>query len=296
MTDQERRKKEKEEANKHKEFLASLAQPVMPVQKVAFGQDPKSVLCQYFVQGLCTKGNKCKFSHVNKAAKKSSKINLYTDLRDEGGNAQEGDGKEPVKGGMEDWDQAKLESVVNSRKGTHNRPTDIICKHFLDAIEKRLYGYFWNCPDEKPGQPCKYRHALPPGFILKEKNDKRDDVEEGPVLEDELEEERAKLDKKTPVTLETFLAWKARKMAKKAKAADSKAKKDAADRKAGRHQLSGRALFAYKPELFEQDGDGDDAMDFDEFGTKRASGDTISLEVDVSLFVDELPAELLAGA
>ena len=43
--------------------------------------------------------------------------------------------------------------------------TNIICKHFLEALEKQQYGWFWSCPNG--GDTCKYRHALPPGYVLK---------------------------------------------------------------------------------------------------------------------------------
>jgi hypothetical protein len=44
--------------------------------------------------------------------------------------------------GMEDWDQDKLEEVVKQKHGSEkNRPTDIICKFFLDAVEKKQYGW-----------------------------------------------------------------------------------------------------------------------------------------------------------
>lgn len=64
--------------------------------------------------------------------------------------------------GMEDWDQATLESVVAQKHGAErpSNTTSIICKFFLDAVEKRQYGWFWRCPN---GGDCKYRHALPPG-------------------------------------------------------------------------------------------------------------------------------------
>merc|ERR1712113_575271 len=45
--------------------------------------------------------------------------------------------------------------------------TDIICKHFLNAVENNKYGWFWECPEKKAGRECKYKHALPPGFVLK---------------------------------------------------------------------------------------------------------------------------------
>ena len=43
---------------------------------------------------------------------------------------------------MDEWDQEKLEAVVNQKHGTEkNRPTDIICKFFLDAVERKQYGW-----------------------------------------------------------------------------------------------------------------------------------------------------------
>jgi hypothetical protein len=76
---------------------------------------------------------------------------------------------------METWDQKKLEEVVQSKSGKQP-PTDIVCKHFLEAIESSKYGWFWECPNG--GTACKYRHALPPGFILKSKNSKVEEKEE----------------------------------------------------------------------------------------------------------------------
>lgn len=61
-----------------------------------------------------------------------------------------------------------------------------ICKYFLDAVEKNLYGWFWECPNG--GDKCMYRHALPPGYVLKRDQKKAD---EGPTitLEELIEEE-----------------------------------------------------------------------------------------------------------
>lgn len=51
-------------------------------------------------------------------------------------------GGEDGEEGMDDWDQEKLEAVVNQKHGTErNRPTDIICKFFLDAVERKQYGW-----------------------------------------------------------------------------------------------------------------------------------------------------------
>ncbi len=42
-----------------------------------------------------------------------------------------------------------------------------VCKYFLDAVEKEVYGWFWVCPNG--GDTCKYRHALPTGYVYKSK-------------------------------------------------------------------------------------------------------------------------------
>ena len=45
------------------------------------GVDPKSVFCAFFKQGLCKKGDKCKFSHDPSVEGKAAKRNLYADAR-----------------------------------------------------------------------------------------------------------------------------------------------------------------------------------------------------------------------
>ena len=58
--------------------------------------DPKSVLCAFYKQGQCTKGDKCKFSHDLSMERKCEKRNMYVDERDD----------ELEKGG---WFQAPLD-------------------------------------------------------------------------------------------------------------------------------------------------------------------------------------------
>jgi len=60
-----------------------------------------------------------------------------------------------------------------------------VCKHFLQAIEKGLYGWFWTCPNG--GDKCIYRHALPPGFVFKKA--KGDNDNEGTITIEELVEQ-----------------------------------------------------------------------------------------------------------
>ena len=62
--------------------MSVIFRPVQPVQKVSAGADPKSVLCLFFKQGQCKKGDKCKFSHDLSLEGKSEKKSLYVDDRD----------------------------------------------------------------------------------------------------------------------------------------------------------------------------------------------------------------------
>lgn len=80
-------------------------------------------------------------------------------------------------------------------------------------MEKQKYGWFWDCPN---GPTCIYRHALPPGFVLKKDQKKEANKENETSLEDWIETERQKLISEktdlTKVTMETFVAWKRRKL------------------------------------------------------------------------------------
>eukprot|EP01054_Gregarina_sp_Poly1_P010233 Gregarina_sp_Poly_1__10232@NODE_710_length_6658_cov_139_932484_g537_i0_p2_GENE_NODE_710_length_6658_cov_139_932484_g537_i0NODE_710_length_6658_cov_139_932484_g537_i0_p2_ORF_typecomplete_len351_score101_29DFRP_C/PF16543_5/1_8e04DFRP_C/PF16543_5/1_5e20DFRP_C/PF16543_5/2e03zfCCCH_2/PF14608_6/0_00793H/PF02829_14/0_063H/PF02829_14/5_2e033H/PF02829_14/7_7e03zfCCCH_4/PF18044_1/1_2zfCCCH/PF00642_24/1_6Cytochrome_P460/PF16694_5/40_NODE_710_length_6658_cov_139_932484_g537_i045655617 len=168
--------------------------------------------------------------------KEGQLIDVYVDQRDQ--KKQEN---------MDDWDQAKLEQVVKTKHGGQKPTTDIVCKFFLDALEKRLYGWFWQCPN---GEMCQYKHCLPPGYVLKKKEvDPVEADEDEEPIEEQIERERAELpiSSGTPVTLETFLAWKMRK-----KEAAEKALEEI-KREKGRLDMSGRDLFAFNPSLFVDD-------------------------------------------
>ncbi|XP_076178467.1 zinc finger CCCH domain-containing protein 15 homolog [Ptiloglossa arizonensis] len=245
------KKLEKEQKLKEQKELALIFKPVQ-TQKIDKGTDPKSVVCTCFKQGHCTKGDKCKFSHDLSVERKAEKRSLYCDMRD--------DDKETDT--MDKWDEDKLKEVVEKKHGSGNRPTtDIICKHFLKAVEKSKYGWFWECPS---GQKCIYRHALPSGFVLK-KDKKKEDKKDEISLEDLIEKERANLGpNQTKITLETFLAWKKRKLKEKKEQAIKDEERRRNDYKAGRQVgISGREMFYFNPDLAAGDGidDGDEAID-----------------------------------
>lgn len=247
------RAKEKLEEEKRQKQEALLFKPVA-VQKVPFGVDPKSVLCEFYKAGTCTKGNKCKFSHDVDVGRKVEKKNLYEDSREE-----------KMQDNMADWDEEKLRRVVLSKHGNPRTTTDIVCKFFIDAIETKKFGWFWECPS---GDQCQYRHALPPGFILKSEKKAAEEAAKANVisLEDFIETERHKLGSNlTPVTPETFAVWKKTRMDKKLAETDALRKAKEQQNAAGKNTgMSGRDLFQFNPEWFE-DEEGEEDWDVSQY-------------------------------
>ncbi|CAI7814820.1 unnamed protein product [Closterium sp. NIES-53] len=231
-------KKKEEEARREKElndlFRVAISQPKVPP-----GVDPKSIVCEFFRHGQCTKGFKCKFSHDLSVERKGEKIDLYSDQR------------ENDEDKMEDWDQAKLEQVVASKGAEYknaNKPTEIVCKHFLEAVEKKQYGWFWACPNG--GKDCMYRHALPPGYVLKSQMKALLEEEQANKLtvEEMIENERKMTASHTQLTTEIFMEWKRKKQ--ELKDAEQAAKKAA---RAKEDRMSGRELFLSDASLFIDD-------------------------------------------
>ncbi|XP_068597248.1 zinc finger CCCH domain-containing protein 15 isoform X1 [Brachionichthys hirsutus] len=275
----------KTDKKKELDELNELFKPVVAAQKVSKGVDPKSVLCAFFKQGQCTKGDKCKFSHDLSMERKCEKRSLYVDERDE----------ELEKDTMENWDEKKLEEVVNMKHGEAEKKkakTQIVCKHFLDAIESNKYGWFWVCPGG--GDNCMYRHALPPGFVLK-KDKKKEEREEEISLEELIENERLALGPDvTRITLETFLAWKKRKRQEKLDKAKEELEKKKADFKAGKSLVvSGREVFEFRPELVDDDDAEADDTQYDNEEEEEEEDSEIQInttevqDIDVSRFVPQ---------
>lgn len=230
-------KKKKEEAAAREKELNDLFKVAVSQPKVPVGVDPKSILCEFFKAGQCQKGFKCKFSHDLNVQRKGEKIDIYSDKRD---------GEEDT---MDDWDQETLEKVIQSKNAEYqqNKPTDIVCKHFLDAVEKKQYGWFWVCPNG--GKECRYRHALPPGYVLKSQMKALLEEESQKVaIEDEIEDQRKKVQTTTPMTTELFMEWKRRKAEEKeAGLAALRADRAKNDR------MSGRELFMADASVFIDD-------------------------------------------
>ncbi|KAG4959471.1 hypothetical protein JHK87_036104 [Glycine soja] len=285
------KKKKEEEKAKEKElndlFKIAVTQPKVPV-----GVDPKSILCEFYKVGQCAKGFKCKFSHDLNVQRKGEKIDIYSDKRD-----QET---------MEDWDQETLEKVVESKKTEYNqnKPTDIVCKYFLDAVEKKQYGWFWVCPNG--GKNCHYRHALPPGYVLKSQMKALLEEESEKIsIEEEIENQRAKVATTTPMTPELFFEWKKKKIEERdANIAAQQAERAKNDRMSGRELfLSNASLFvddaeAYdvyqrEPESYETEENGSRNAAEDgptsSSATAAADGDYLDdIDVDDELDMDEL--------
>ncbi|CAK9437862.1 uncharacterized protein LODBEIA_P22400 [Lodderomyces beijingensis] len=253
-------KKAAEEAKREAAKLFGIQQ-----QKVPFGVDPKSILCEFFKQGLCNKGNKCKFSHDPNVGRKDAKKDLYTDAREE---------KEQDT--MDNWDEEKLRSVILSKHGNPKTTTDKVCKHFIEAVENGKYGWFWVCPNG--GNECKYKHSLPPGFVLKTKEQKKLEklaAENEPKisLEEFLELERSKMDKThfTPITAASFKKWKIEQRSKR------ESQRKEADKKS-RRPLTGREVILEKfsDKYFTEDDDNEgngDSWDLSQFKTEATEDD-----------------------
>lgn len=282
-------KKKKDEEKAREKELNDLFKVAVSQPKVPPGVDPKSILCEFFKAGQCAKGFKCKFSHDLNIQRKGEKISIYSDKRDE-------------EDTMEDWDQDMLEKVVESKKNeyNHNKPTEIVCKHFLDAVEKKQYGWFWVCPNG--GKECMYRHALPPGYILKSQMKALLEEESEKIsIEEDIENQRAKVATTTPMTTELFMEWKKKKFEQKeAGLAVLRADRAKNDR------MSGRELFLSDASLFVDDADAyvkylredpDDTLKAKNntngegastAATSVADGEEVDLDDDDELDMDEL--------
>ena len=84
------------------------------------------MFCAFFKQGLCKKGDKCKFSHDPAVERKSAKRNIYLDEKTEKENDL-----------MDDWDEEKLQEVIDKKHGAEKtNQTDIVRSRFYLSSEQ----------------------------------------------------------------------------------------------------------------------------------------------------------------
>lgn len=207
------------------------------------------------------------------AKERQKKLDIYEDRRDKKEEEEEDIYK----------DQETLENAINTKnKKGKMPPTDIVCKHFIDAIEKRQYGYFWECVN---GNDCHYRHCLPVGYVLKRDVVIDPDAPAEMTIEEKIEEERAMLATHTPLTFEVFLEWKEKKKREREEQEAEDLTKADKDRKAGKTvSLSGRALFTFDPSLFVDD---DNAAGATFMATREEDEDEVPQGIQHTSLVEE---------
>jgi len=138
-----------------------------------------------------------------------------------------------------------------------------------------------------------YRHSLPPGFVLKTKEQRRAEKElmdKSPLktltLEDFLESERHKLTGTlTPVTPETFAKWKKERLDKKAAEDQARLAKEA----------TGRAMFESGHWKDSEDEDSDDSED-DDGGNEQESFNLDAMRKETERIRQQKEEERLARA
>jgi hypothetical protein len=250
-------KKAQQEEQRQLEMLQKAAAAAEKKKEAAASQ-LKLQVCPFFIKGKCPKGDECKMSHDWGETRKVAKQDLYKD----------------------------------PREGTPNEAqNDITCMHFLDAVEKNLYGVFWKCPNG--AEKCSYQHKLPKGFVFEEKKEDDTPIDER-SLEEKIEDEREELLKSgkelTPISEESLQAWIRRKNEARAKKIEEE--RIAAEKKVGNRgisALSGRALFSFDPTLFIDDADAADAEDVELRDADEDDEEKKTVEVqDASLFTDDV--------
>ena len=267
-------KKRKKKLEEEKKLMGNAFGKVIP-------KKGGSRICAFFKAGLCKKGKKCKFSHgtdqgffeeKKKGKVENEKIDLYTDQRDIlFGN----------KDVIDNWNQQKLSEVVdyNSNKYVNPKQTDKICKNFLEAVEKKTYGWLWMCPN---GHNCVFSHCLPKGYVFKSQKKEVKKVNINDTLIQDIDDKRDRLEtqKLTPITKDLFFKWLAKRKIQKQKERQKRIEKDLKDLgiKISK-KPTGRELFEKKSEIF-QDAEG--AMD-----TYERDDNKNDVEIDDQAFEDE---------
>lgn len=249
-------------------------------------------ICQLFKAGLCEKGKRCKNLHDTAAHDpKSDKIDLYTDQRDQLYNN---------KDDITTWDKAKLDEAVTFNEMKYSNPvkTEKVCEHFLKAVEKKIYGWMWVCPN---GFNCHFRHALPHDYVFKSDQVKKEEPKEVDITE-VIDKERDKLDTVNlpKVTKAQFEEWAKERRKRIQKERDDRIAEE--KRKLGlkvKQEMTGKELFEFKQELFQDDDEAEEVYEREEEpeqeeikeenheDSEAETGEKDNVAVDEGLFEDE---------
>jgi hypothetical protein len=205
------------------------------------GEEAKNILCAYFKAGQCDKGDDCEFSHDVNIEFNQGAFDIYTDLRD----VKKTHGVEYEVNKIAEEKEKKRSKAIQS---------NIVCKFFLDAVQKKVYGWKWECPN---GDDCHYKHCLPKGYVIVTSKDKMQEemtMEEYMDLEEQIDEERNRIGKVgTRVNDTTFLEWKKRRDEFRRQGKEHEEKK--------RKLQTGIQLFRNQSNLFKDDENADDDLE-----------------------------------
>jgi hypothetical protein len=135
-----------------------------------------------------------------------------------------------------------------------------VCRYFLEAVQKKIYGWKWECPN---GDDCQYKHCLPKGYILMTQADRIQEemtIEEYMDLEEQIDEERTRISLNgTPVNDNTFKEWKRKRDEKRLKEKGNV--KEEADKS---KKKTGIQLFKSDAGIFQDDDDATDDIKYNE--------------------------------
>ena len=164
-------------------------------------------------------------------------------------------------------DPRRLYASTSSTLLNHRSAQACRLRIISDLRVHARFGWFWECPNG--GEKCQYRHALPPGFVLRSERKALEDAEKANTisLEEFLEVEvrietsplqsvisgtktlivfpqRHKLGQNlTPVTPDSFAKWKRTRMDRKQAEEEAVKKAKEATHAAGKNKgMSGRDL------------------------------------------------------
>ena len=199
--------------------------------------------CAHFLkQDAREKGDECEFSHDLNVAFNQGNMDIYTDLRD-------------VKNKMDN--EVNKIAEEKEKKRSKVPQSNIICKFFLDAVQRKVYGWKWECPN---GDECHYKHCLPKGYVITTNKDKMQEemsIDDYINLEEQIDSERERISKSgTPVNDNTFIEWKKKR--------DAFRKQGKEDEEKKRKFQTGIQLFKSQVGLFKDDENAEDTLEREE--------------------------------